>query len=175
MTPSAANIAILKANLEADRQDLEKLYTRLAPYAEFFTNLPSPLCQSVNSALGDQEKTIAVSYYLNNLYSAFENIGLNVARTFENQIDDRSQCHSTLLKRMTLDIEGIRPKLWSEPAYQALNELRRFRHVFRNAYTLELDPQRIAIVLGEAQRLYSLYPLDLDQFKTFLEALETTA
>jgi hypothetical protein len=171
MTPPAASIAILKANLEADRQDIEKLYTRLSPYTEFFTRFPTSLSQGVNTALEAQEKTIAVSYYLNNLYSAFENISLNVARTFENHIDDRSQWHSTLLKRMTLDIEGIRPKLWSEPAYQALNELRRFRHVFRNAYTIELDPQRIAIVLHQAQRLHPLYRSDLDDFTTFLDSL----
>jgi len=157
----AASIAILKANLEADRQDIEKLYAHLRTYTV--------------EMLTDQEKTIAASYYLNNLYSAFENICLNVARTFENQIDDRSQwhstLHSTLLKRMTLDIEGIRPKLWSDRSYQDLNELRRFRHVFRNAYTIDLDPQRIAIVLGQAQRLYTLYRSDLDQFRAFLDSL----
>ena len=72
---------------------------------------------------------------------------------------------------MTLEIEGIRPQLWSEESYQELNELHRFRHLFRNAYTLELDPQRIAIVLSQAQRLHPLYKSDLDLFKTFLDSL----
>lgn len=149
-------IAVLKANIEADCREIEKLYSYLAPYI---------------NRLENQEQTITASYYLNNLYSAFENICLNVARTFENQIDDRSQWHAILLKRMTLDIEGIRPKLWSEASYQELDELRRFRHVFRNGYTINLDPQRIAIVINQAQRLRELYKADLEQFKAFLDAL----
>jgi hypothetical protein len=153
MTPQ---IAILKANIEADRQEINKLYKLLNPY--------------INS-LETQEKTISAGYYLNNLYSAFENICLNVARTFENNIDDRSQWHSVLLKRMTLDIEGIRPKLWSEKTYKSLDELRRFRHIFRNAYTIELDPKRITIVIDQAQQLEQYYKADLDQFNTFLDSL----
>ncbi|WP_390889390.1 ribonuclease toxin HepT-like protein [Leptodesmis sichuanensis] len=64
------------------------------------------------------------------LYTVFENISLNVAKTFENQIDDKSQWHSVLLRRMTLEIEGIRPCLYSLETYQCLDELRRFRHFF---------------------------------------------
>ncbi|MEY2978066.1 MAG: hypothetical protein ACO31I_02805 [Prochlorotrichaceae cyanobacterium] len=153
MTPQ---IVILKANIAADCQDIEKLYGRLSAYG---------------TGLETQEQTITASYYLNNLYSAFENICLNVAQTFENHLDDRSQWHAALLRRMTLDIPGIRPKLWSEDSYTALNELRRFRHVFRHAYTIDLDSQRIAMVMAEAQSLQRLYPADLEQFNRFLDAL----
>jgi hypothetical protein len=44
-------------------------------------------------------------------------------------------------------------------------------HVFRNAYTIKLDPQRIAIVIAQAQCLQKLYKADLDQFKAFLDSL----
>lgn len=153
MNPQAA---LLKASIDAEIQEIEKLYQQLEIYA---------------SPLDTKEQAILAGYYLHNLYSAFENICLNVAKTFENQIDDRSQWHSVLLKRMTLDIEGLRPKLLSAETYRCLDELRRFRHVFRNAYTIELDPQRIAIVIAQAQRLQALYQTELDQFKTFLDSL----
>ena len=135
MNPQAA---LLKANIDADTKEIESLYERLANYADAITTT---------------EQAILAGYYLHNLYNAFENICLNVAKTFENQISDRSQWHALLLKRMTLDVEGFRPKLLSVEAYQALDELRRFRHVFRNAYTIELDPQRMEIVITQAQRL----------------------
>jgi hypothetical protein len=147
--------ALLKASIDADIREIEVLYERLANYASATTT----------------EQAIVAGYYLHNLYNAFENICLNVARTFENQVDDRSQWHAVLLKRMTLDVEGLRPKLLSTEVYQCLDELRRFRHVFRNAYTSELDPQRIAIVISQAQRLQNLYKADLDQFKVFLNSL----
>ncbi|NJN21473.1 MAG: hypothetical protein HC812_10190 [Leptolyngbya sp. RL_3_1] len=113
MNPQAA---LLKASIDADVKEIESLYERLANYAD---------------ALTTTEQAILAGYYLHNLYNAFENICLNVARSFENQISDRSQWHALLLKRMTLDVEGFRPKLLSTEAYRALDELRRFRHVFR--------------------------------------------
>ena len=128
---------------------------------------------SYENSLTSKEQAILAGYYLHNLYNAFENICLNVARAFENQIDDRSGWHAVLLKRITLDVEGLRPKLLSVEAYRCLDELRRFRHVFRKAYyTIELDPQRIAIVIVQAQRLQALYRSELDRFKGFLDSLE---
>jgi hypothetical protein len=153
MNPQAA---LLKANIDSDVREIESMYDRLGCYA---------------NALITTEQAILAGYYLHNLYNAFENICVNVARTFENQIDDRSQWHALLLKRMTLDVEGLRPRLLSTDVYHCLDELRRFRHVFRNAYTIELDPQRIAIVVAQAQRLQALYNTDLDQFKAFLSSL----
>ncbi|PSN17494.1 hypothetical protein C7271_17445 [filamentous cyanobacterium CCP5] len=62
---------------------------------------------------------------------------------------------------MTLDIESIRPRLLSIEVYQCLDELRRFRHVFRNSYTVELNPQRMAIVVNQAKKLEGLNKADL--------------
>ncbi|PSB21360.1 hypothetical protein C7B61_02270 [filamentous cyanobacterium CCP1] len=154
MNPQAA---LLKATIDADIREIEALYQRLALYTNH---------------LADTEQAILAGYYLHNLYTAFENICLNVARAFENQIDDRSQWHAVLLKRMTLDVEGLRPHLFSLEAYFCLDELRRFRHVFRNAYTISLDPQRTTLVVAQAQRLKELYKLELDEFKAFLDSLE---
>jgi hypothetical protein len=153
MNPKAS---LLKASIDADIQEIEAMYVQLANYANITTT----------------EQAILAGYYLHNLYNAFENICLNVAKTFENQIDDRSQWHAILLKRMTLDIEGLRPKLLSAEVYQCLDELRRFRHVFRSAYTMKLDPQKTAIVITQAQRLQILYPSDFIQFKTFLDSMK---
>lgn len=95
--------ALLKANIDADIREIESLYGRLADYINDLTTT---------------EQAIVAGYYLNNLYNVFENISLNIAKTFENNLDDRGQWHTALLKRMTLDIEGIRPKLWQEETYK---------------------------------------------------------
>jgi hypothetical protein len=149
--------ALLKANIDADIREIESMYGRLADYINDLTTT---------------EQAIVAGYYLNNLYNVFENISLNIAKTFENNLDDRGQWHTALLKRMTLNIEGIRPKLWQEETYKSLDELRRFRHIFRHAYTIELDPQRMTIIMAQAQRLKNLYQADLEQFKSFLDTLD---
>jgi len=72
---------------------------------------------------------------------------------------------------MTLDIEGIRPRVLNAPAYDSLDELRRFRHVFRSAYRLQLDADRLALVVRKARTLQAVYEADLHQFIAFLDEL----
>ncbi len=106
---------VLKADIAAAREAIERIYSALAHY---------------EGITWSEEQTIVVAYHLHNLYSAFEDIFQRVAETFENQVSDRAQWHAQLLRRMTLDIEGIRPRLLSPETFDCLDELRRFRHVF---------------------------------------------
>ena len=70
-----------------------------------------------------------------------------------------------------LDIEGLRPRLLSAQAYDSLDELRRFRHVFRSAYRLQLDADRLALVYRKARALERVYRADIQQFIGFLDDL----
>ncbi len=72
---------------------------------------------------------------------------------------------------MTLDIEELRPRLLSEQAYDSLDELRRFRHLFRSAYRLRLDVERLALVYKRSQILEQTYPTDIERFLVFLDSL----
>ena len=118
------------------------------------------------------ERAIVVGYYLHNLYMAFEHIFERVAETFENHIEDKSQWHAHLLRRMKLDIAEMRPRLIGAETYECLDELRRFRHVFRSAYSIKLDLERLALVVGRPKRLKELYRADLLAFKNFLDQAE---
>lgn len=71
---------------------------------------------------------------------------------------------------MTVSIEGIRPALLSEESYKLLDSLRAFRHFFRHAYTYELDPKKIAIILDDSLKLKSLYYKDIKNFLSKLGA-----
>ena len=55
--------------------------------------------------------------------------------------------------------------------YGSLDELRRFRHLFRNAYVLSSDPDRLAIALKHARRAELLHRQDIERFLQFLDAL----
>jgi len=72
---------------------------------------------------------------------------------------------------MALDVSGLRPRLIGDEAQECLDELRRFRHVFRSAYTISLDKERLNLVIQRAQRLKALYVAELADFKKFLEQL----
>jgi hypothetical protein len=72
---------------------------------------------------------------------------------------------------MRLDIMPLRPAVIDDEAYKALDELRRFRHLFRHAYAMDLDPQRLALVSHKALDLKVIYREQLETFVVFLQAL----
>ncbi len=73
----------------------------------------------------------ALGYTLHKLYNAFESLL------------ETSEWHKDLLDRMGLEVEGVRPALLDRAHRDQLHELRRFRHVFRNIYDTNLDPERV--------------------------------
>ncbi|MDW8234320.1 MAG: hypothetical protein RMJ54_16180 [Roseiflexaceae bacterium] len=151
-----ARIQMLKAEIAADLKAIAEIYSALAVYGDGLT---------------DNERIIVVAYYLHNLYCAFEGIFQRVAEVFENHISDKGGWHAELLRRMTLDIEGVRPRLLSDQAYDSLDELRRFRHLFRSAYRMRLDAERLALVYRKAQALEHVYRADIERFLAFLDTL----
>lgn len=119
----------------------------------------------------DNDTAIIVSYYLHVIYGLFENLFTRIATLFGNRISDQAQWHSQLLRRMTLEVEGVRPRVINDEAYRHLDELRRFRHLFRNAYLLRFDLDRLALVLRDAQQLEQLYERELETFLNVLDDL----
>jgi hypothetical protein len=95
----------------------------------------------------------ACAHQLAQLYNAFKQMGLRVAKAFENSIDDEKGWHGALLNRLAISIKGIRPALVSDDLKLPLRELKDFRHVFVHAYELELDPEKLALLLKYARRV----------------------
>src|SRR5438876_10358253 len=91
-------------------------------------------------------------------------MGLRVAKAFENSIDDEKAWHGALLNRLAISIEGIRPALVPEDLKLPLRELKDFRHVFVHAYELELDPEKLALLLKYARRVADRLPQTVEEF-----------
>jgi hypothetical protein len=152
-------IKVLKSKILDDLQSIKKIYDKLKGEKEKIKNTPN------------EAQLINMGYYLHNLYNAFENIFLNIADVFENQVKERARWHYSLQKRMSLDIEGIRPKIISKEASNYLDELRRFRHIFRHSYDYEMDWERLKIVLRKAEKLQNIYEKEIGEFIKFLDKL----
>jgi hypothetical protein len=106
----------------------------------------------------------SLAYQLHNLYSAFEDLFLIIAKHFENTIEDESRYHIELLQRMAIDIDGVRPALFRMETINLLDELRAFRHVFRHAYSYEIDRKKLQLVLESADMLNVCYKDDIAGF-----------
>ena len=91
---------------------------------------------TVDPAAPTRENAIVFSEILCNYYTCLETLFLRVSQVFENDLS-ADRWHQDLLERMTLSIDGIRPRLLTDAAYVPLRELMRFRHFKR--YYLEFD------------------------------------
>ena len=148
---------ILERNVQSDLAVIERLYSDMGE---------PELAES-----DEQEALIVVSYRLHSLYSAFENIFRNIATSFENHLDP-SSWHRQLLGRMRLDLSPVRPAVIDEEAFEKLDELLRFRHLFRTGYGLKLDALRLQLVVRKALELKPIYRGQIDRFLDYLRKLE---
>lgn len=121
-------------------------------------------------ATNDHSYLVETAFYLNQLYSGYERVFHEVAGVFENTVDSL-RWHKSLLERMRLAIEGLRPALIGDETFRCLNELRAFRHFFRHAYDTDLEPEKIALVVKKALRLKDLWDSDCQAFTAFLREL----
>ena len=149
-------IRLLQAEIRENLDAIADTYTRL---------------QTISHREIDEETAILLAYHLHVIYGLFENMFTRIAANFGNHVEDSAQWHALLLKRMTLDIPEVRPRVIQEETFLCLDELRRFRHLFRNAYLLRFDPQRLQLLLQDAWKLQETYPQDLNSFLQFLESL----
>lgn len=151
-------ILSLRAEIQADLEAIEQAYQAY---------------HTTQADLSTPEQYIVLGYYLQVIYGLFENLFQRIAYVFENHVTDQSRWYAQLLRRMSLDIPSIRPAVISKPTYQSLDELRGFRHLFRNAYLLHFDPNRLVFATQAAQQLEKSYPQDTSRFLDFLDTLNT--
>jgi hypothetical protein len=108
------------------------------------------------------------AHHLSRLYNIIEQMGLRVARAFENNIEDEKKWHTELLNRLTLRIHGVRPPLFTSEVVQPMHELRAFRHVFVHAYDLRLDVEKLSLLLKYADLVAARLP---GMLTTFIQAV----
>jgi hypothetical protein len=98
------------------------------------------------------------AFQLVRFFNIVEQMGLRVAKAFENHIDDDSGWHAELIRRLSIVVPGVRPRFYPDDVLPALRDLRGFRHVVAHAYDLELDHERLAIVLRHAEECSARLP-----------------
>ncbi len=151
-------IAILKSEIENDYHRIRRVFDRFEnSYNEF-------------SGSDEYSKLVEAAFYVSRLHTGFENIFKNIAKAFENNIE-QDYWHKSLLERMLLNIQDIRPAVISEESYKCLNELRAFRHFFRHAYDTDIEKDKFGIVADRVYKLRDSFKNDLEKFLHFLDSL----
>lgn len=144
-------LKILEAEVKAQLANIRQVYVQLEDRAGQMRPETPALIEST-------------AYQLHNLYSAVEDLFKIIAGAFENSVTDLSQWHTELLRRMTLDVPGVRPALLSQESADLLNELRAFRHFFRHAYGQSLDLVRVEQNIRIARQVEPVLARDVSRF-----------
>ena len=89
-----------------------------------------------------RDKTIVLAVNLHAYYTALETALERIARLLDESVPAGPTWHVYLVSQMSTEIPSVRPAVLPGGAGAELHELRKFRHFFRSAYVLELDPAR---------------------------------
>lgn len=104
-------------------------------------------------------------------YTAIEDLFKQIAKAFENHLDDLSSYHKELLVRMSTQIPNIRPEAISNKSFLLLDKLRGFRHFVRHAYDCELDEEELLNIQNKLQNQFPEVLSDLARFRKYIEEL----
>lgn len=151
------NLLLLISEIQESRIVLKRINNLYTSYHDAFINYGSR----------ELRDAVLLSDILCNTYTCLETILFRISRVFENHLD-ANQWHKELLRKMQLEVPGIRKEVLSHESYQLLDELRRFRHFKRYYYDFDYDWSKLDYLRGIYDRLLPLINLDLNTFSDFL-------
>lgn len=105
---------------------------------------------------------------LHDFYNCCERIFKKIAIELNSGYEESEKWHKSLLYRMTIPIEGIRPRVISDELAAELDEFLAFRHLFRNIYGFELKGDRIDYLAEKFERVAERVQKETKEFLGFL-------
>lgn len=105
---------------------------------------------------------------LHDFYNCCERIFRKIAIELNSGYEDSEGWHKGLLYRMTIPIEGIRPRVISDELAADLDEFLAFRYLFRNIYGFELKGDRIDYLAEKFDRVVEKIRQEIEEFLAFL-------
>jgi predicted nucleotidyltransferase len=123
----------------------------MAALARLMDVLDSLLAQS--DTIPDIALVPALASYITDFYTSCERMSERVAVALDGGIPEGANWHELLLRQMA-DGQENRPALWQGSLLLELNEYRKFRHIDRHRYQIELKRDRVVELAGQVRSSY---------------------
>jgi hypothetical protein len=141
----------------AEREQLHRLLSGI-----------KPLLAKCRDTAPTEIELSALAATLHSFYTGAENIFKRMVVELDGEPVRGDAWHRELLLRMKTPT-AHRPALLSEELHDTLNEYLRFRHVFRNAYSFDLDWRKMSPLVLRLQETFQKLGQALDDFLNRLQ------
>lgn len=106
---------------------------------------------------------------LHDFYAGLERVFQQIGAVVDGKIPSGGNWHRELLQQMQTDMPELRPPVLSAESVTAVDEFLRFRHVLRNIYAFQFDPERVARLVSQMRPVWTMIREELLAFASFLE------
>lgn len=112
-----------------------------------------------------------VALNLHGFYSGLERIFEKIASTIDGTVPSAANWHQELLNQISIEIPGVRPVVISSELKDLLEDYRGFRHVVRNVYTYQLNPEKMEHLVIKIRQVFEKSNAELSAFARFLQSI----
>ena len=156
-----AEYVLLAGRIRRELADLERAVARAERAARAAKSEPADSQLYIDSA----------SLNLHGFYTGLERTFQQIAEIVDESLPAGAEWHRALLEQMCIEFPGVRPAVLSSTTCQALDEFMRFRHVVRNVYAYNLNPDRVMQLVEDCARVFGQIKVELSHFALFLEQI----
>ena len=98
------------------------------------------------------------------LYTGIESMLEAVGNEIDEYTPRGDASHADLVDGMAVEVKGVRPAVLSGPTCELMHEVRKFRHVVRHKYALQLRRRDVARNFALAKKLVPAFERDWRRF-----------
>ncbi len=157
---TAKEIKVINARINEELRNISTLIDELEEKQVFI---------KIDSFMDDSFYLRSIGSVLHDFYVAAENTLKIICSEIEEKLPEGANWHILQLKQASYDIPEIRPAVISKLTMDKLDKYRAFRHIFRNVYGYNLDPDRIKELLRELPETVEMFTEDVKAFITLLD------
>ena len=89
----------------------------------------------------------AIALNLHGFYAGLERVFEVIATRIDQTSPEGARWHQELLDQMNTTVPNVRPVVISDETRKKLDAYRGFRHVVRNVYTFDFDPDQLELLV----------------------------
>lgn len=152
----------LIGRIRSEMSDLEQVIARIErSWSQLHQEPSEPFAYVDSTALN-----------LHSFYSGLEGLFEQIARQVDHNLPAGETWHRDLLQQITKDLPSLRPAVISQETATTLDEFRRFRHLVRNVYTINLVPEKMSGLIETLPELWPKLRAELLAFADYLAVLD---